>query len=157
MNSCSPREREDEGHLHELADSFPAHLRGIEPHSIQCFADGGFEKNMVGADKADARRLDAASFADNEESDDLAFDPGSSQTAGIPRGAAAVSECYLAFNPIGRKRCGFAFRRGIRLHTRSSFPAADRYDIGRWLAWRQIDRWKLDVDAVDRDRTHGRR
>ena len=95
MNSCSSREREDEGHLNQLADSFPAHFRGIELHAIECFADGGFEENVVGADKADTRRLDAASFADDEEGDDPAFDPGGSKAVGISWSAPAISEGNL--------------------------------------------------------------
>ena len=103
MNSCSSRKREDEGHLNELPDSPPAHFGGIEPHSIECFAHGGLEKNVVRADESYAGRLDAASFADHEERDDLAFDAGSSKAVGIAWRARAVSEGHLSFNLFRRE------------------------------------------------------
>jgi hypothetical protein len=55
MNSCSSIEREDEGHLNELADSFPSYFRRVETHAIERFADGGLEEKVVRADKPYAR------------------------------------------------------------------------------------------------------
>src|SRR5688500_9591110 len=101
MNSRSSREREDEGHLNQLADSLSTCFRGIEPHSVQRIADSGFEKNVIGADEADARGLDAASLADHEECDDLPFDPGGSQTVGISRRPRAVPERHLSLDLPG--------------------------------------------------------
>jgi hypothetical protein len=104
MNSCSSIEREDEGHLNELADSFPSDFRRVETHAIERFADGRLEENVVRAEKPYARGFHAPGFADDEENDDLAFDPRRSQAARISWRAPAVSERYLSFNLFGGER-----------------------------------------------------
>ena len=104
MKSCSSIEREDEGHLNELADCFPAYFRGVEAHLVECVTDCRFEKNVVGADKSYCLGLDATSFADDKKRDDLAFDAGCSESIRISRRTRTVSERHLSFNLFGGER-----------------------------------------------------
>ncbi len=104
MNSCSSIEREDEGHLNELADPFPSYFRRVETHAIERFADGGLEEKVVRADKPYARGFHPPGFADDEESDDLALDPRRSQAVRISRRAPAMPERHLSFNLFGGER-----------------------------------------------------